>query len=306
MHLGGFDYLIKPSETEELTSNIDKVDGWKAAREGRIRFSRTVRLSALSGKWGGLREGIMRSTKTLAMLRILLIEDDKHDIIAFHRAFEKSGVPYKITECERGEEALKRLHADPSSFDIVVVDHGLPGMSGLHVCIELLDKEVPLPLVILTGKGSEELAVEALKAGVSDYIIKDPSQGYLDLLPVVLPEVVAKHDDHLSRKIAEQALQKAHNELEQRVKERTAELERSNQALEQFAYVVSHDLQEPLRAVVSYLRLLERRYRGKLGADADEYIAYAIDGANKMYGLIDGLLRGAQVGARDKSWRPSG
>lgn len=108
------------------------------------------------------------------------------------------------------------------------------------------------------------------------------------------------------RKQAEQALQKARDELEQRVKERTAELERSNQALEQFAYVVSHDLQEPLRAVVSYLRLLERRYRGKLGADADDYITYAIDGANRMYGLIDGLLRGAQVGARDKSLRPRG
>lgn len=246
----------------------------------------------------------MRSTKTLAMLRILLIEDEKHDIIAFRRAFEKSEVPFEITECERGEEALERLHADPSSFDIVVVDYGLPGMSGLDVCRELLDKEVPLPLVILTGKGSEELAVEALKAGVSDYLIKDPSQGYLDLLPVVLPGVVAKHDDRLSRKMAEQALQKAHDELEQRVKERTAELELRNQAMEEFGYVVSHDLQEPLRAVVGYLRMLERRYRGKLGADADDYIAYAIDGANRMYGLIDGLLRRAQVGARDKPLRP--
>jgi len=53
----------------------------------------------------------------------------------------------------------------------------LPGISGLYLCKELLDEETPLPLVILTGKGSEELAVEALKAGVDDYIVKDPGRG---------------------------------------------------------------------------------------------------------------------------------
>jgi PAS domain S-box-containing protein len=64
-------------------------------------------------------------------------------------------------------------------------------------------------VVILTGRGSEELAIEALKAGVDDYIIKDSGQGYLDLLPVVLPEVVRKHGDRLARKQAERALRES-------------------------------------------------------------------------------------------------
>jgi PAS domain S-box-containing protein len=121
--------------------------------------------------------------------------------------------------------------------------------------------------------------------------------------------VFAAARDITESKRAGEQIRKLNAELEQMVEELTSavtNLERSNQDLEQFAYVASHDLQEPLRMISSYTQLLARRYQGKLDQDADDFIAYTVDGASRMQQLINDLLAFSRVGTPGTHFQPGG
>jgi signal transduction histidine kinase len=97
------------------------------------------------------------------------------------------------------------------------------------------------------------------------------------------------------RDAANAELQRVNAELETRIEERTQDLTRANEELQQFAYVASHDLQEPLRTITSFTQLLESRYKGRLDEDADEFIAYIVTSSRRMTDLINGLLTLARL-----------
>jgi signal transduction histidine kinase len=128
-------------------------------------------------------------------------------------------------------------------------------------------------------------------------------------LAMPMPEEMSAMNRSLAQQInlnrkSEERLRQLNADLERRVAERTAALERSNQDLMQFAYIASHDLQEPLRMVSNYTELLERRYASHLNEEARLFMRYAIDGARRMQELIGDLLMYAQIERDSVLFRP--
>ncbi|MDH5721044.1 MAG: response regulator [Spirochaetia bacterium] len=149
-------------------------------------------------------------------IKLLLVEDNENDRIVFKRFLKRAKFECEIVECERGEEALEAIEAiekNSSGFDLLVTDHGLPGISGLELCRQLIAENIDMPKIILTGSDSTEAAVEALKMGVSDYLVKDLTGSYLNLLPLIFNEVLKRENNRKEKERAIEALAESEKNL---------------------------------------------------------------------------------------------
>jgi len=145
-------------------------------------------------------------------IRLLLVEDDKVDQMAFERFVRSDNLSYDYTiagSVAEAKEIIKSIR-----FDVIISDYSL----GDGTSFELFDQFNDLPVIFTTGTGNEEVAVEAMKLGACDYLIKDPEGNYLKTLPSTVKLA-------LKRKQNEKELQNYHERLESMVKERTAQLE---------------------------------------------------------------------------------
>ena len=231
---------------------------------------------------------------------ILLVDDNPIKLLALESVLASLG--QRMVTAHSGEDALRHLLAE--DFAVILLDVNMPGMSGFEVAAMLRQRLrcQHTPIIFLSAVNtSEAYAFKGYELGAVDYI-STPVPEVLRAKVKVFVELYEK-----TREIQRQAqaIRQLNAELERRVADRTAELQRSNDALQQFAYITSHDLQEPLRAISSYVSLLAQQCDGKLEAEDRECMQFIQDGTERMRQLLHALLAYARVGSKDLEYAPT-
>ncbi|MGE3540353.1 MAG: ATP-binding protein [Candidatus Tectimicrobiota bacterium] len=199
---------------------------------------------------------------TPAPVRVLVMEDDPGQGRLVQRSLERAG--YQVDVTQDGETGLAQYQQH--KHDVLLVDHQMPGKDGMAVLRSLATGLLP-PTIVVTGHGDEAIAVEAMKLGAGDYIVKDVDGRYLTLLPTVIERVLHQQRLLNQKQQAERALQETLATLEARVKARTADLQRANARLRA-------EVSERRRAEEALGRLMRRQ---KLILDCAGEGIYGVD-----------------------------
>ncbi len=213
---------------------------------------------------------------------ILIVDDTPENLKLLAKTLSAQG--YEVRAVTNGSMALSAIQTDPP--DLVLLDIRMPEMNGYEVCQQLKSdvKTYDIPVIFLSALDATLDKVTAFEVGGVDYITK----------PFQTEEVIARVENQLT-------ITRLRNKL---VAQNEALLH-SNQQLEQFAYVVSHDLQQPLQGILGFARLLGFKFEKNLGDEGLEFVERITTASTQMKELIDDLLTYSRVGVQAKAQEPT-
>ncbi|MEL6224434.1 MAG: ATP-binding protein [Cyanobacteria bacterium J06627_8] len=243
-------------------------------------------------------------------LRLLVVDDDEVDRIALRRALKRAGLPFELTEINNADSAIQQLDAEP--FDCAFLDYQLPGYDGLTLLTQLRESGVTVPIIMLTGQGNEETAVNLMKAGASDYLSKAKLSD--ETLKRAIQSAIRVYQAECQAALANQKLRDT-NEL---LKRQNMELEYQREQIQrknlqlievsrlksEFLATMSHELRTPLNAIIGFSQVLMRQLKSHASDRQQDMVKRILTNGQHLLELINDVLDLSKIEAGRLDLRP--
>ncbi len=208
-------------------------------------------------------------------VKILLIEDNPDHILLTKRILSKAGADYQIDVVSEARKGIDKIFQ--KDYDLVLCDYRLPDYSALDILKEIRGKGKDLPFVVITSSGSEKIAVEAMKEGAYDYVVKDLQ--YQDVLPVVIQRSLSRYE-----------AKKDKERLERELRESNEKLRQMYEVKSNFTSMVSHELRTPLTAIKEGIAIVLDGIAGEINSEQREFLETAKRNVDRLNRLINDVL----------------
>ncbi|MGI8501971.1 MAG: ATP-binding protein [Hassallia sp.] len=243
-------------------------------------------------------------------LSILLVDDDIVDRMAVRRALTKAGVRMELSEVEDCESAIAALNHN--SYDCVFLDYRLPDQDGLTLIQKIRRAKIKVPLVVLTGQGDEQIAMELMKAGATDYLSKCKvsseilAQVLRNAIRIYRAEIQVAFADRQIRETNEELIRKNY-ELEkqrQQIQLQNLKLLEASRLKTQFLATISHELRTPLNAIIGFSQLLLRPKAGELTLKQKDMVQRILNNGKNLLVLLNEVLDFSHLEAGGMQLKP--
>ncbi len=235
--------------------------------------------------------------------KILIVDDDEVDRMAVRRALSKAGFDLEIVEAEDSGIALASLKK--SKFDCILLDYRLPDRDGIELIKDLRLMGIKVPSIVLTGQGDEQIAVEMMKAGASDYLSK--SKVSPETLSQTLRNAIRIHTAEMEAEKANQRLRESNELLKQQNQElenQRQQIEQQNQQLieasrlkSQFLANMSHELRTPMNSIMGFSQLLLRQYPDPLSQQQLDMVKRIFNNSQNLMAMLNEVLDFSKIEA---------
>jgi signal transduction histidine kinase len=229
-------------------------------------------------------------------LKILVVDDDEVDRMAVRHALVKAGVQMELSEVSDGNDAFSALST--TAFDCVFLDYHLLNQDGLSLLQQLSSSEIKVPLVVLTGEGDEQIAVQLIKAGATEYLSK--SRISPETLAQVLRSAIRIYRAEMQAALANEQLRESHEQIilknqelerqQQQIQIQNFKLLEASQLKSNFLATMSHELRTPMNAIIGFSQILLRPKFGKLTHHQADMVERVLNNGKHLLMLLNEVL----------------